>query len=147
MIPLRFVGFGLAGLLVIGVAAGAVAGSVTRTQTCVSWVSYADEAAMAKDSDVVVEGVVGAVTGKVDLLGGPGDGHVFEVSAVRQGVLDATTITVVSPRDWCTANPPQPADPLREGDRVVLYLRDLPTSDAWSTLTPFQGVIPLDSSG
>jgi hypothetical protein len=114
------------------------------SMVCVSWVGYTDEADMAHDADLVVEGIVGPVTGTVDVISGRGDAHSFVVTSVRQGELNASTITVVAPRDWCTANPPQPADPLREGDAVVLYLYDLPVGNVYSTLTPFDGVIPLD---
>lgn len=127
------------------------------THSCVSWVDLADAQAMYADAVLVVAGTAGPADGTVELFAGPGERHVVTVDEVYKGNFDGTELWAASPRDYCVAEPPSPADdPIPSAKRVLLYLRpasekptavgvplDLDDVEAWSTLTPLAGVVPF----
>lgn len=135
------------GLALVGVNLAAGGTPLVRSGVCVSWIGYDDEQAMFDAADLVVEGTVGDVVGQVDLFPGPGVLHEVVVGEVKKGRADQPTIRVAAQRDYCTADPPQPADPLHPGERVVLYLAEVAGTGAWQTLTPWDGVVPASSVG
>ena len=123
------------------------------TVSCASWVGYETPQDMYDDSFLVIKGVVGPESGVLELETGDGVLHDVAVEAVHRVEVEGDTVQVASPRDYCTENPPQPADPLVEGERVLLFLRwagnvpgsgiDTDLGGPYSTLTPFQGVLPF----
>jgi len=124
--------------------AGTTAGcSALNPPACADWVDLADAQAMFDEAELVVEGVVGPEDGTVRFETGDGVRHPIAVESVHKG--EATgTIEAASPRDYCVADPPAPAeDPLHEGERVLLFLHRGPDG-AWSVLTPWDGVLPFE---
>ncbi len=126
-------------------------------QTCVSWVSFADARAAYEDAALVVVGVADPSARQVELLSGVGELHRVAVESVLKGELEGDELYAAAPRDYCVAEPPQPAeDPIPTGERMVLLLN--PAGDVegrrlaeerllgiriWSTLTPEWGALPL----
>jgi hypothetical protein len=139
------------------VASTATACAASAVQTCVDWVSYADAQAMYDDAVLVVAGTPGPADGQLRLFSGPGDRHSIAIDEVYKGDFDGGELWAASHRDYCVAEPPQPAeDPIPTGSRVLLFLRPAsedPTADAvpadldevaaWSTLTSLDGVLPF----
>lgn len=123
--------------------------------SCVSWVDFEDASSMYDDATLVVAGVADAADGSIDLLSGPGERHRFAVDEVFKGDVAGDELWVASPRDYCVAEPPQPADdPIPTGERVLLFLTpasaepvpvgeepDVADVEEWSTLTPLDGVL------
>ena len=125
--------------------------------SCVSWVDFEDPQAMFDDATLVVSGIADPADGTIDLISGPGERHRFEVDEVFKGEFAGDELWVAAPRDYCVAEPPQPAeDPIPSGERVLLFLTpasaepvpvgeepDVADVEAWSTLTPLDGVLPF----
>ena len=144
----------VAASMLVGCAGVGIGGGA---HSCVSWVDFADPQAMYDDSTLVVSGVADAADGSVELLSGPGERHRFEVDEVFKGDFDGDEIWVAAPRDYCVAEPPQPADdPIPTGERVILFLHPASSEpvpvgeepepadvEAWSVLTPLAGVVPF----
>jgi|GEM_PF-1862687 len=145
----------LSSLLVAGLT-GCAPGA-TASHSCVSWVDFADPQAMYDEATLVVSGVADAAEGSIELLSGPGERHRFEVDEVYKGDFDGDELWAAAPRDYCVAEPPQPADdPIPTGERVILFLHPASSEpvpvgeepepadvEAWSVLTPLAGVVPL----
>lgn len=117
----------------------------TTTSTCVLWVAYDDESQLRDAATVVARGVVGpAEPQTVELGSGPGIIHSFSVLELVKGDVPAGDLRVTAPRDFCGADD-SPADPLREGDAVVLYLSDAEVGgQIWTLPNPSQGIIPAE---
>ena len=120
-----------------------------------SWVDFEDAQAMFDDATLVVAGIADPADGTIELLSGPGERHRFQVDAVYKGDFDGDELWAAAPRDYCVAEPPQPAeDPIPAGERVILFLHpasaepvpagdepDPRDAEAWSTMTPMDGVV------
>jgi len=144
--------------VVCGIAsalAGCAALGPERSQSCVSWVDFEDPQAMFDDATLVVAGIADPADGTIELLSGPGERHRFEVDEVYKGDFGGDELWVGAPRDYCVAEPPQPSeDPIPTGERVILFLHpasaepvltgdepDPADVEAWSTMTPLDGVV------
>ncbi len=147
-----------ASVLAFAVAlSGCAALGTTTAQTCVSWVDFEDPQAMFDDATIVVVGVADPADGSVELLSGPAERHRIAVEEVVKGDFAGDELWAAAPRDYCVAEPPQPVDdPIPTGERVLLFLHpasaepvrageEPATADveAWSTLTPLDGVVVL----
>ncbi len=127
----------------------------TTAHSCVSWVDFADAQEMYAEAVLVVAGTASPADGTVELFAGPGERHRVAVDEVYKGDFDGEELWAASPRDYCVAEPPSPADdPIPSGHRVLLFLRpasadpttepapaDLDEVEEWSTLTPLAGVV------
>lgn len=145
-----------AAVLAAGLSGCAVLGATTA-QTCVSWVDFEDPQAMFDEATLVVVGVADPADGTVELLSGRAERHRIVVDDVLKGDFAADELWAAAPRDYCVAEPPQPADdPIPAGERVVLFLHPASAEavpvgeqpeaaevEAWSTLTPLDGVVLL----
>lgn len=132
-----------AATLVVSAAAAALTLSgcgLVTPPACADWGTYDPQQAY-EEASLVVEGIVGADNGRLAFTTGPGIRHQVSVEAVLKGEYGEETLDAAAPRDYCVADPPEPAeDPLQEGDRVLLFLH--PSDGGWSTLTPYDGVLP-----
>ncbi|QEO10333.1 hypothetical protein [Protaetiibacter larvae] len=149
---------GAVGSLLVLVLGGGLAGCAAPvTASCVSWVDLSDADAMAETAVLIVAGVADPADGTVELFSGPGDRHRVVVEEVLKGDFSGDELWAAAPRDYCVAEPPQPAtDPIPSGERILLFLlpasRDPAASEvpdelaqveAWRTLTPLAGVLPF----
>lgn len=146
-----------AAALLGGCAGIAGPGSIGGAQSCVSWVDFEDAQAMYDDATLVVAGVADSADGTLELLSGPGERHRIVIESVYKGDFDGDELWAAAPRDYCVAEPPQPAeDPIPTGERVILFLHpasaepvpvdEQPEPDdveAWSVMTPLDGVLPF----
>lgn len=132
----------IAGVLVVAAAALPGCAILPQSHSCVSWVQFDSAQEMFDEATLVVDAIVGEATGDVAAVSGPAIWHEVEVVAVHKGEPESDVIRVASPRDWCVADPPQPDDPLREGDDVLLFLQRSEADSIWQTLTSRQGVLP-----
>lgn len=148
------------GAVLVVLAASALTGCAGvgiggEPQSCVSWVDFEDAQSMYDDATLVVSGVADPADGSIELLSGPGERHRIVVDEVYKGDFSGDELWAAAPRDYCVAEPPQPAeDPIPTGERVLLFLtpasaEPVPVGDepdpadveAWSTMTPLDGVL------
>ncbi|PZQ91784.1 MAG: hypothetical protein DI534_02155 [Leifsonia xyli] len=146
-----------AAIAVLLLPALAACSTAPSAPSCVSWVDFPDAQKMYEEAVLVVAGTADAADGTVELFSGPGDRHRVTIDEVYKGDFAGEELWAASPRDYCTENPPSPAeDPIPTGERVVLFLRpastdatdtgtpsDLASVAAWRTLTPIAGVLPF----
>jgi hypothetical protein len=131
------------------VAVTPLTGCVTA-YSCASWVDYANEEARIADSDLVVDVTVIGRDGTEPMFGADANAWVAEVREVVAGdadtVRDGDAIRLVSTPDTCAAGGLYAGgDPLDVDEEVRVYLRESETSDvSWETITPFDGLGPLD---
>ena len=136
-----------AALLVVAPLSGCV-----TAQSCASWPDYQDEQSRIDESDLVVDVVVIGRDGTEPMFGADANAWIAEVRSVVSaddegaGVHDGDPIRLVSTPDTCASGGMYASgDPLDTQDEVRVYLTESGTSDgSWNTLTPFDGVGPLD---
>jgi hypothetical protein len=119
--------------------------------SCASWVDYEDEQSRIDDSDLVVDVVVTGRDGTEPMFGAQADAWSAEVRSVvstdsDDPVRDGDRIRIVSTPDTCASGGMYASgDPLDTEGEVRVYLRESSTDDeSWDTITPFDGVGPLD---
>lgn len=118
-------------------------------QTCVSWMSYPDDAARARTAHVVVDATVAGKVGERRMFGARATVWSVEVAAVHKGGVEpGERLAVASTPRTCSGGPYPDGDPLAATGQVRLYLRDtdfaVPDTEAgWALITPFDGVRPL----
>jgi hypothetical protein len=127
-----------------------LSGCVTA-YSCASWVDYPDEQSRIEDSDLVVDVVVTGRDGTEPMFGAQANAWSAEVRSVVSAdkdaaVRDGDRIRLVSTPDTCASGGMYASgDPLDAEGEVRVYLRESSTSDeSWETITPFDGVGPLD---
>jgi hypothetical protein len=145
------------GVLVVGVASlTASACASTQAVACAGWVHFETPADAAADADAVVIGMVTAQGDDATVMGGDAHTWTVEVSAWVGGHGDPS-IAVTPMPDHCAAEglPYPGGDPLRpfadDGTPVMLFLNEGDAYNlgrrAYTTLTPYQGVIPAPADG
>jgi hypothetical protein len=143
-------------LVLVGALVGAAslttsACASTQSAGCASWVDFQTPADAAADADAVVIGTVTGQGDDVTVMGGDAHAWTVEVSAWVGGHGDSPIVVTPMPDHCAGEDPPYPGgDPLRpfaaDGTPVMLFLRDGAADglgeSAYTTLTPYQGVIP-----
>ncbi|RXR25822.1 hypothetical protein EQW78_11465 [Oerskovia turbata] len=133
-----------AGVLTVLLAA-CVAG--TGSETCVSWASFADDAARTEQADLVVDATVVEQAGTRSMFGAEANVWSVDVGSVAKGDAEpGERLEVVSTPPTCSSATYPEGDPLDADGEVRLYLKDaesfhLPGSgDGWALITPLDGV-------
>ncbi|QNO38564.1 hypothetical protein H4J02_06075 [Protaetiibacter sp. SSC-01] len=139
----------LLALAAAALAASALSACGPTARTCVDWVVFDDAQGAFDEATLVVIGVADEADGSIELLPGPGELHRVDVERVLKGELAVEELRAAAPRDYCVAEPPQPADdPIPAGERVILFLHpasadpeavrpdDLAEVEHWAGLTP-----------
>ena len=114
--------------------------------TCVDWVSYETDDAMAVDATLVVEGQVVRQTGEVELFGETAPEYEVRVDDVVKGQADPGDVIRVALTPETCAGDDATSPPGLDVDRAyTLYLEEVDgATDAWSTITAMQGAVPAD---
>ncbi len=132
------------------VAAAALVGACVPTETpqsCISWVSYEDDAARAESADVVVDAVVHGRAGSRPMFGVEAAVWEVETTAVLKGDIEpGEWVEVASTPVTCTPDGTYPrGDPLDVDGPVRLFLHDgefavEATESGLALITPSDGV-------
>jgi hypothetical protein len=132
------------------IVVASLSGCVTA-QSCASWPDYQDEQSRIDESDLVVDVVVIGRDGTEPMFGADANAWIAEVRSVvsaddPEAVRDGDPIRLVSTPDTCASGGMYASgDPLDTRDEVRVYLVESSTSDgSWNTITPFDGVGPLE---
>jgi hypothetical protein len=145
------------GVLVVGVASLTTSACAsTQAAACADWGKFESPADAAADADAVVLGTVTGQGHDVAVMGGDAHTWTIKVSAWVRGHGDSPIVVSPMP-DHCAAEDPlyPGGDPLRpfadDGTPVMLFLNEGDAYNlerrAYTTLTPYQGVIPAPADG
>ncbi|MFP3712437.1 hypothetical protein [Puerhibacterium sp. TATVAM-FAB25] len=146
----------LVGVLVVAASSTASACAPTQAVACAGWVDLETPADAAADADAVVIGTITGQGDDVTVMGGDAHTWTVEVAAWVGGHGDSPIVVSPMPDHCAGEDPPYPGgDPLRpfadDGTPVMLFLREGDAYDlgatAYTTLTPYQGVIPAPADG
>jgi len=136
-------------------AAGAVAILLTTpllsgcvgSVSCVDWVFYETDEAMAEDATLVVEGRVMRHAGDIELFGETTpeyEVHVDDVTKTSGSVAPGDVIRVAPAPETCGGDDAE-TRPLEEDRVYALYLEAAEgVSGTWRTITALQGAVPVD---
>ncbi|WP_314254240.1 hypothetical protein [Streptomyces sp. DSM 40907] len=134
----------LGGLMACSSASGA------EGDACPEWPVYSNPQEALKDADYVVTADVTERVGNEAVFGT--EAHAYSVSIKGLPVLKGddigySNLKVISTPQKCSGGDPYPdGDPLREGQRVILFLTREDPKGTWRTITPDHGVLPVGSS-
>jgi len=113
---------------------------VTRTDTCVDWVSFETMQQRFDHAGAVVVGKPLKRDGDVRIYGYQANVHLVEVEQVLKGSLGRDAVRIASMPVTCGESYPD-GDPLESGGRQLYFLAQ--QNGQWFTMTPAQGALPF----
>lgn len=135
--------------LLLGSLMACSSASGTEREECRDWPAYATPQDALENADYVITADVTEKVGNETLFGA--EAHTYSVSTEGLPVLKGddlghTDLKVISTPQRCSGGDPYPdGDPLRERQRVILFLTRDDPKGPWRTITPEHGVLPADS--
>lgn len=148
---LRFASLPAVAVAVVMASLGGCAVLGTQSESCVEWVWFENPADAMAEADLVVR-TTGptASTGTARLFGAAATAHSVDDTEVLKGddAEPGLALTVIATPVTCTGGDVYPVgDPLDASGPLVLLLDWDADAEAWRTITPHQGVLPVADDG